>query len=121
VLYVGEAWEACDPYLYVPQSSHESKYVVLSYCWGEDTGAFVTTTNSNLQERRAGISVQSLPTASREAVYLTRRLGIQYLWIDAFCIIQGDEADWTSNAARMDEIYGKATLTIAATSAASCN
>jgi hypothetical protein len=54
-------------------------------------------------------------------VYLTKRLGIRYLWIDALCIIQGDEADWTSNAARMDEIYGKATLTIAAASAASCN
>ncbi|PMD43210.1 HET-domain-containing protein [Hyaloscypha variabilis F] len=120
VLDVGEAGEACDPYLYVPESSHKSKYVALSYCWGEDTGAFVTTTNSNLQERRAGISLQSLPTALREAVYLTRRLGIRYLWIDALCIIQGDEADWTSNAARMDEIYGNATLTIAAASAASC-
>ncbi|KAN0102893.1 Heterokaryon incompatibility protein (HET) domain containing protein [Hyaloscypha variabilis] len=121
VLDVGEAGEACDPYLYVPESSHESKYVALSYCWGEDTRAFVTTTNSNLPERRAGISLQSLPTALREAVYLTKRLGIRYLWIDALCIIQGDEADWTSNAARMDEIYGKATLTIAAASAASCN
>ncbi|KAE9374338.1 hypothetical protein N431DRAFT_335373, partial [Stipitochalara longipes BDJ] len=67
-----------------------------------------------------GISLRSLPTALREAVYLTRRIGIKYLWIDALCIVQGDEADWMRNAARMDEIYGNATLAIAAASAASC-
>ena len=81
---------------------------------------FVMTTNSNIHERRAGIPLSSLPTTLREAVYITRRLSIRYLWIDALCIIQGCEDDWTSNSAKMDEIYGNAVLTIAAASAKSC-
>jgi hypothetical protein len=122
VLDVGEAGDASDPFLYVPDdaSQGQGSYVALSYCWGEDTGSFVMTTNSNIHERRAGIPLSSLPTTLREAVYITRRLNIRYLWIDALCIIQGSEDDWTSNAAKMDEIYGNAVLTIAAASAKSC-
>jgi hypothetical protein len=122
VLDVGEAGDASDPFLYVPDDASQQKgsYVALSYCWGEDTGAFVMTTNSNIHERRAGIPLSSLPTTLREAVYITRRLNIRYLWIDALCIIQGSDDDWTINAAKMDEIYGNAVLTIAAASAKSC-
>jgi Heterokaryon incompatibility protein (HET) len=122
VLDVGAAGDAHDPFLYVPENElgQRSSYVALSYCWGEDAGAFVVTTSSNIHERRAGIPLRSLPTTLREAVYITRRLNIRYLWIDALCIIQGSEEDWVKNAARMDEIYGNATLTISAASAASC-
>jgi len=122
VLDVGEAGDASDPFLYVPDdaSQGQGSYVALSYCWGKDTGSFVMTTNSNIHEHRAGIPLSSLPTTLREAVYITRRLNIRYLWIDALCIIQGSEDDWTSNAAKMDEIYGNAVLTIAAASAKSC-
>jgi hypothetical protein len=121
VLDVGEPGSALDPFLYVPQSGQEGQYVTLSYCWGEDTGAFVTTTSSNIHKRRAGIPLRSLPTTLREAVYITRRLHIRYLWIDALCIIQGSEDDWTCNAANMNEIYGNAVLTFSAASASSCS
>jgi hypothetical protein len=122
VLDVGEAGDLSDPFLYVPDDASQERgsYVALSYCWGKDTGSFVMTTNSNIQERRAGIPLSSLPTTLREAVYITRRLNIRYLWIDALCIIQGCEDDWTSNTAKMDQIYGNAVLTIAAGSAKSC-
>jgi hypothetical protein len=122
VLDVGEAGDASDPFLYVPDDASQGQgtYVALSYCWGKDTGSFVMTTNSNIHERRAGIPLSSLPTTLREAVYITRRLDIRYLWIDALCTIQGCEDDWTSNAAKMDEIYGNAVITIAAASAKSC-
>jgi hypothetical protein len=122
VLDVGEAGDASDPFLYVPNdpSQDQGSYVALSYCWGEETGSFVMTTNSNIHKRRAGIPLSSLPTTLREAVYITRRLNIRYLWIDALCIIQGCEDDWASNAAKMDEIYGNAVITIAAASAKSC-
>ena len=122
VLDVGEAGDASDPFLYVPNdpSQDQGSYVALSYSWCEETGSFVMTTNSNIHKRRAGIPLSSLPTTLREAVYITRRLNIRYLWIDALCIIQGCEDDWTSNSAKMDEIYGNAVITIAAASAKSC-
>lgn len=48
-----------------------------------------------------------------------RELGVEYLWIDRLCIIQADENDFKTQTSKMHEIYGNATLTIAAASAAS--
>jgi hypothetical protein len=43
-------------------------------------------------------------------------LKIQYLWIDALCILQGgDKQDWERESASMAEIYSNSYLTIAAT------
>lgn len=100
VLDVGAAGDAHDPFLYVPEdeSGQRGSYVALSYCWGEDSGAFVVTTSANIHERRAGIPLCSLPTTLREAVYITRRFNIRYLWIDALCIIQGSEEDWVKRS-----------------------
>jgi len=120
VLDVGGPEDTCDPYLCIPDSGQEGNYVALSYCWRKDTDAFVTTTSSNIRNRKAGIPLSSLPTALREAVHLTKRFDSRYLWVDALCIIQGDEVDWVTNAAKMDEVYGNAVLIIAAVSAASC-
>lgn len=47
-------------------------------------------------------------------IYLTRQLGIQYLWIDALCIIQGDADDWAIKGGQMADIYGNSAITIAA-------
>lgn len=42
------------------------------------------------------------------------RFGIQYLWIDCMCIVQGSSADWKREAASMALIYKNATFTISA-------
>jgi hypothetical protein len=44
---------------------------------------------------------------------ICRFLGVQYLWIDSLCILQGDSDDWEDQAARMDVIYGNSLFTIA--------
>lgn len=46
---------------------------------------------------------------------MLRRFGIEYLWIDCMCIIQGDSADWVREASCMASIYKNATFTISAT------
>ncbi|KAH0531283.1 hypothetical protein TsFJ059_000137 [Trichoderma semiorbis] len=56
----------------------------------------------------------SLPKTFQDAVTVTRSLGIPYLWIDSLCIIQEDEKDWESEAARMEEVFSFAYFTIAA-------
>lgn len=48
---------------------------------------------------------------------MTRLLGVQYLWIDALCIIQDSKSDWEREGATMNEVYKNAHVTIAATSA----
>jgi hypothetical protein len=44
---------------------------------------------------------------------VTRRFGIQYLWIDSLCIIQDDQHDWQIQSAQMADIYQNAIVTIA--------
>ncbi|KAK7427782.1 hypothetical protein QQZ08_005720 [Neonectria magnoliae] len=90
-----------------------SKYICLSHCWGR--AQIITTTTTTLQDRQKGISLSDLPQTFRDAVGLTRRLGIQYIWIDSLCIIQDDLRDWEVESAKMSAIYSNSYLTIAAT------
>ncbi|KAJ4289866.1 hypothetical protein N0V90_011199 [Kalmusia sp. IMI 367209] len=91
------------------------RYAALSYCWG-DTFNFpaLKTFKENLDEYARGISLQSLPQTIRDAVTVTRVLGMRWLWIDALCIVQNDNSDWQREAALMMHVYGHAIITIAA-------
>ena len=53
-----------------------------------------------------------LPKTFRDAVTITRNLGIRYLWIDSLCIIQDSEEDWIRESSRMGRIYRDAAVTI---------
>lgn len=57
----------------------------------------------------------------QHAVQITRDLGFEFLWIDSPCIIQeGDDGeDLIRECITMHEVYGNATLTIAAAAAGS--
>jgi hypothetical protein len=91
------------------------RYVILSHCWG--TRGLTTLTNSLLPHYQEGIRPELLPNSFRDAIEITRRLGFQYLWIDALCIIQNDAEDWAEEAAKMASYYGLSTLMISATAA----
>ena len=58
--------------------------------------------------------MQELSKTFQDAVWLTRQLGIKYLWIDSLCITQDDADDWKRGAATMYYLYAAAYLTIAA-------
>ncbi|EPE32141.1 hypothetical protein GLAREA_12223 [Glarea lozoyensis ATCC 20868] len=58
-----------------------------------------------------------LPILFQDAVLLTRAFGVEYLWIDALCIIQDDSSDWTMESTRMADVYSQAHLTISADAA----
>jgi hypothetical protein len=93
--------------------------VALSYCWG--TPGPPKTTLSSLKERLSAIQVSSLPIAFTETISLTRKLGLQYIWIDSLCIIQDSDSDWDIESAKMASVYEQAYLTIAASSSPSCD
>lgn len=80
----------------------------------------------NIEKRREGIDWSSLPKTFQDAVTVTRKLGVRFLWIDSLCIIQphegcsnecGGSADWAIEAKKMETYYSSAYCTIAATSA----
>lgn len=102
------------------QPSQPVKYACLSYCWGKDLASVVKTTNANLETHYQGISYRSLPKTIQDALLVCRGLGIQYLWVDALCIIQDDPQDWQRELGRNVDIYGKSHLTIYANEPESC-
>ena len=57
------------------------RYSTLSHCWGGECE--VKLVADNLATFQQGIAVNSLPETFKDAVYVTRRLGLYYLWIDA--------------------------------------
>jgi hypothetical protein len=73
------------------------------------------TERDTISKRLRGFALSALPTTFQDAVSLTRRLKIRYLWIDSVCIIQDDRQDWRIESSRMCDMYSNAYLTIAAT------
>jgi hypothetical protein len=53
----------------------------------------------------------------QHAVVATRELGLEYLWIDSLCIIQGPDGDFDAEAKRMEDVFSSAFCVIAASSA----
>lgn len=86
----------------------------MSYCWGDGGG--LKALRSNLSKLLEEIDEDELPATIRDAIELARFLGVQYLWIDALCIIQDDTRDWLNESAQMSSVYSQAFLTIAASS-----
>jgi hypothetical protein len=71
-----------------------------------------------LRNHEALIQFQNLPATLRDAVTVTRSLGLQHIWTGRLCIIQGDDEEMTREIAPMLGIYRGAYVTIAAASAA---
>lgn len=111
IIDVGAPDEPIEPYLF-QSNGRRGLYVALSHCWGGRVP--LTTTIATLEERTRAIPLQSLPKTFREAVSVTRRLGIRYLWIDSLCILQDSKVDWEKESAVMGDIYASSFLTIAA-------
>jgi hypothetical protein len=101
--------------------SSNGGYIALSYCWGKTMPESGKTTRETLEARLAGIEFKLLPRTLREAIYVTRSLGIPFIWIDALCIIQGDEADWGKQCSMMAQVYSQAIVTIAAAMGNHCD
>jgi hypothetical protein len=93
--------------------------VALSYCWGATQPEQAKTTRANIHDRHDVVDLSTFPQTIQDAVKVCRSIGINYIWIDALCIVQDDIKDKASEIAKMGAIYRGAALTIAAASAAS--
>ncbi|KAI0177582.1 heterokaryon incompatibility protein-domain-containing protein [Pestalotiopsis sp. NC0098] len=96
-------------------------YSALSYCWGNEPYKQLRATADTVPGLRAGIPTSELPATLRDAVILSTKIDIHYIWIDSLCIIQDDEEDWESEAAKMSTVYSNAVVTIIAGSAGKCD
>ncbi|KAM0551275.1 hypothetical protein ACHAPJ_008620 [Fusarium lateritium] len=94
-------------------SAVDIEYATLSYCWG--TKLFTKLLESTYETMRTvGMSVKDLPATFRDAITATSRLGLQYIWIDALCIIQLNEKDWNLHSVTMSKVCSYSAITLAA-------
>lgn len=100
------------PHLHIG-SPAKGRWVSLSHCWGGQVPYI--TTKQTLKDRVREILMDDLPATFRDAIVVTRHLGIRYLWIDAICITQDDmDEDWPREASRMRDYYANAILNLTA-------
>lgn len=87
----------------VISEGQKGKYMCLSHRWGEpdSTHKRLVTTRNTLAQFISEIPLHTLPLTFRQAVEVTRAVGIQYLWIDSLCIVQDDMEDWERESASM--------------------
>jgi hypothetical protein len=101
------------------QDLHGVDYVALSHPWGAK-GPYFCTFTKDVESYRQGIEIAKLTSTFRDAVTVTRELGLRYLWIDSICIIQKDasgEGDFQQEAERMESVFSSAYCVLAASSA----
>ncbi|KAH8670419.1 heterokaryon incompatibility protein-domain-containing protein [Tricladium varicosporioides] len=101
--------------IHIAKSNEKAMYAALTYCWG----GFQTTTLSKatLPLWTTSMPGQTLPQTIKDAIMVTRTLGIKFLWVDALCVVQDDPVDVDAEVPRMVEIFSGAYFTIAAASA----
>ncbi len=95
------------------QPAGPTEYTTLSHCWGKQP--LIKLTKENYSAFQEEIPATQLPLTFSEAINFTRRLGKQYIWIDALCIIQDSPDDWIRESATMAQVYSGSFLNICAT------
>ena len=64
------------------------EYITLSHRWGSNPQLMIRLTENRLTSYKAnGLELQHLPLRFRDAVSLTRRLDVRYLWIDTLWLV----------------------------------
>ncbi len=107
-----------DPYLRLVVTSElgtsATDYAALSYCWGDPVSCSekICLRDDNLAAMKQPTDYSQWDKTYREAILITRALGIRYLRVDALCIIQqdkkdqGDKTDFKKEAPLMGIVYG---------------
>ena len=103
---------------------HNDRYIALSYVWGKGSNEESFPLRSNRQSSpntetnswsRSGRGPQLppiLPQTVVDAITFVKQLEEMYLWVDLFCIDQGNPEESQSQINSMDRIFASAYLTL---------
>ena len=91
-------------------------YTTLSHCWGT-TQQRETLTEKVLAKWTSMIPNIDLMLTFKDAIKVTRSLGVEYIWIDSLCILQDSRSDWLCESSLMSNVYKYSYCNIAATAA----
>ncbi|KAI1398963.1 HET-domain-containing protein [Hypoxylon fuscum] len=92
----------------------DRRYIALSHCWGLNMPDGAKTLIETLNDHIEGISLTGLTRTFVDAIAITRKLQIPFIWIDSLCILQNSGEDWEAEAAQMADVYSNASVTLAA-------
>jgi hypothetical protein len=93
------------------------RYACLSYCWGD--AIQVLTYKDTLSRHSEKIVYENLPRTVQDAIIVTRRLKLRYIWVDCLCIVQDDQVEREQELENMGSIFANAYVTISAATAKS--
>ncbi|KAI6552575.1 hypothetical protein MCOR04_010870 [Pyricularia oryzae] len=111
VIDVGDSLESSSVSLFLSRG-FKADYAALSHCWGGAISPLLTT--ETMHAFQECIQIATLPANFRDAITITRNLGIRYLWIDSLCIQQDSKSDWERESKMMGSVYRNSTVTISA-------
>jgi hypothetical protein len=93
-------------------------YAALSYVWGAISSTEQVDRDASICNSETNQSYLTLderaPRVVRDAITVTKELGLKYLWIDKYCINQKDPDVKLEQIGKMDLIYSSAVFTIIA-------
>ena len=72
-----------------------ARYVALSHCWGSKPT--ITTTETSIKDWQRKIPMSKLPKTFQDAITVSKKLGVEYLWIDSICIIQDSTEEFVND------------------------
>lgn len=99
--------------------SPDTEYLTLSHRWGSPPGILLSEDTRSLLTQDISSHLLRCPEATvfQHAIHVTRCLGFRYIWIDALCIMQDNEAEKEADIMRMDDIYFNSKLNLSASEA----
>ncbi|TRX87911.1 hypothetical protein FHL15_011200 [Xylaria flabelliformis] len=101
----------------ISQNHPELRYFALSHCWGGCVKSKLTVANS---EQMKAMEITTLDPNFRDAIAVTLKMGMRYLWIDSLCIVQ-DSEEWAEESGNMGLVYARAACVISATASINSN
>ncbi|KAK3310982.1 heterokaryon incompatibility protein-domain-containing protein [Chaetomium strumarium] len=94
-------------------------YAVLSYVWGPKQDYVLT--KATVSQMCMGLDLSRTPKTISDAIRVAHRLGFDYLWVDALCIIQDSPEDKARELPLMANVYKESSLCIVAATAAAAS
>lgn len=96
----------CTSRALIPFPTRNVEYATLSYVWGAATETPTISSGSRLPA--------DIPLVVADAISVCLQLGLQYLWVDRYCILQDDAESKHAQIRNMNLIYKQSELTIIA-------
>jgi len=92
------------------------RYVALSYVWGNISIPFLLQAKKDELMKPRGLEgiYAKIPLTIRDAIEFVRRMGLEYLWVDALCLVQDDPEDMAMGIEAMGLLYEHSFFTIVA-------